>query len=132
VNSKTSRRVIARTVAAKLLEEPKERKHWITVLAAYLVDANRVGELDLVVNDIAHELFEQKGELLVDVTSARPLTEQVRAELKALLKESTGANQVDLSEQVDPAILGGLIARTPDAQLDVTVRTKLRQLAAIK
>lgn len=132
MNSKTSRRVIARTIAAKLLEEPKERKHWIAVLAAYLVDANRVDELDLVVNDIAHELFEQRGELLVDVTSARPLTEQVRAELKALLKESTGAKQVDLSEQVDPAVLGGLIARTPDAQLDVTVRTKLRQLAAIK
>lgn len=132
MNSKTSRRVIARTIAAKLLEAPQERKHWIMVLAAYLVDANRVDELDLVVNDIAHELYVQKGELLVDVTSARPLTDHVRAELKSLLQESTGASQVELTESVDPALLGGLIARTPDAQLDVSVRTNLKQLATIK
>ena len=132
MNSKTSRRVIARTVASRLIEEPQKREHWLAVLAAYLVDANRVDELDLVVNDIAHELFEQKGELLVDVASARPLTDQVRSELKAALAEVTGATSVSLAESVDPSLLGGLVARTPDAQLDMTVRTKLRQLATIK
>lgn len=132
MNAKTSRRVVARTIASKLLEDPAQRKHWVTVLAAFLVDTNRVDELDLIVNDIAHELYEQKGELLVDVTSARPLTDQVRAELTALLKEVTSAKHVDLAERTDPALLGGLIARTPDAQLDVSVRTKLKQLATIK
>ncbi|MEK7153287.1 MAG: ATP synthase F1 subunit delta [Acidobacteriota bacterium] len=132
MNSKTSRRVIARTIAAKLLEEPQRRKHWVQVLAAYLVDVNRVQELDLVVNDIAHELFEQKGELLVDVASARPLTEQVRAELKKVLADATSAKHIDLAEHIDPYLLGGLIARTPDAQLDVSVRTTLKQLATIK
>jgi F-type H+-transporting ATPase subunit delta len=123
---------LARTVAAKLLEEPKERKHLINMLAAFLVDTNRVNEIDLIVNDIARELFEQKGELLVDVTSARPLSDQVRSELVALLKSSTSAKQVDLTEHIDPTLLGGLIARTPDAQLDVSVRTKLKRLATIK
>jgi F-type H+-transporting ATPase subunit delta len=132
VNSKASRRVIARTVAAKLLAQPKERKHWIAALAAYLVEHNRTDEVDLVVNDIAHELFEQKGQLLVDVTSARPLSEQVRAELTRVLKDATAAHEVSLTENIDPSLLGGLIARTPDAQLDASVRTKLRMLAAIK
>lgn len=132
MNRKASRRVIARTIAAKLLAEPSQRKHWVAVLAAYLVDANRVDELDLVVNDIAHEFFEQRGELVVDVTSARPLTDQVRNELKQLLKSATAAKNIDLYEKVDPALLGGLIARTPDAQLDVSVKTKLQKLATIK
>jgi len=132
VNSKASRRVIARTVAAKLLAEPKARKHWITALAAYLVENNRTDEVDLVVNDIAHELFEQKGQLLVDVTSARPLSEQVKSELTRVLKDATAAKEVSLTESIDPSLLGGLIARTPDAQLDASVRTKLRMLAAIK
>jgi len=132
VNSKASRRVIARTVAAKLLAEPKARKHWITALAAYLVENNRTDEVDLVVNDIAHELFEQKGQLLVDVTSARPLSEQVKSELTRVLKDATAAQEVSLTENIDPSLLGGLIARTPDAQLDASVRTKLRMLAAIK
>ena len=132
MNSKVSRRVIARTVASKLLAEPKQRKHWIAALAAYLVETNRVNEVDLVVNDIAHELFEQKGELLVDVTSARPLTDTVKSELTRVLKDATAAKEVTLTEAVDPSLVGGLIARTPDAQLDASVRTKLKQLAAIK
>lgn len=132
MNSKVSRRVLARTVAAKLIAEPAKRKLWIDQLAAYLVQHNRAGELDQIVNDIAHELFEQKGELVVDVTSARPLTDTVRSELQKILKDETGAKQVSITETVDPSLLGGLVARTPDAQLDVSVRTKLKQLATIK
>jgi F-type H+-transporting ATPase subunit delta len=132
VNSKASRRVIARTVAAKLLSEPNQRKHWVQALAAYLIETRRADEIDLIVNDIARELFEQRGELVVDVTSARPLTDPVRKELKSLLKEVTDAKEVLLSESVDSSLIGGLIARTPDAQLDASVRTKLKQLATIK
>lgn len=132
MNSKASRRVIARTVAAKLLSEPNQRKHWVQALAAYLIETRRADEIDLIVNDIARELFEQRGELVVDVTSARPLTDPVRKELKSLLKEVTDAKEVLLSESVDSSLIGGLIARTPDAQLDASVRTKLKQLATIK
>jgi len=132
VNSKTSRRVIARTVAAKLLAEPSKRKHWVQALAAYLVETRRVDEIDLLVNDIARELFDQKGELVVDVTSARPLTDTIRQELSSMLKGATGAHDVQLTEAVDPSLIGGLIARTPDAQLDASLRTKLKQLATIK
>ena len=132
MNGKVSRRVLARTLAAKLFEQPSERAHWIKALAAFLVDTNRVGELDLIVNDIAHELYVQRGELLVNVTSARPLSDQVREELRHILKSATSAREVDLTESIDPSLLGGLIARTPDAQLDASVRTKLKVLATIK
>lgn len=126
-----SRRVIARTIAERLIAEPTRHKHWIAVLAAYLVEQNRVPEADLIVNDIAHELFEQDGQLLTHVTSARPLSETVRASLKKLLAEQTDAKHVILTESVDPSLLGGLIARTSDAELDASVRTKLNRLATI-
>ena len=132
MNSKTSRRVLAQTVASKLLAEPQKRKHWIQALAAFLVENRRTDEIDMLVNDISRELFLQKGELVVDVTSARPLTDDIRRELAASLKRATGANDVQLTEAVDPSLLGGLIARTPDAQLDASVRSKLKQLATIK
>jgi F0F1-type ATP synthase delta subunit len=130
--SKLSRRVIARTVAAKLLAEPAKRKHWLQVAAAYLIEHNQAGDIDLLVNDIAHEVFEQSGKLFVDVTSARPLTDGVRSELKRLLSDATSATQVDLTEHIDKDLLGGLIARTPSAELDTSVRSKLRQLATLK
>lgn len=131
MNPKLSRRVIARTVAAKLLAEPKRTRHWMQVVAAYLIEHNRVEEVDLVVNDIAHELFAQNGQLLVDVTSARALSTTLRDEIKRNLRKATGAKHVALSEHIDPDLLGGLIARTPDQQLDLSVRTRLRRLAAI-
>jgi len=126
-----SRRVIARTIAGKLLAEPKRQDHWVQVLAAYLIDQHRIDAADLLVNDIAHELYVQDGQLLTHVTSARPLTETVRASLKKLLADQTEARKVILTEATDPALLGGLVARTSDAELDASVRTKLQRLATI-
>jgi ATP synthase F1 delta subunit len=131
MNNKVSRRVIARTVAAKLLAEPAKRSHWLNVTAAYLIDQKMADDVDLIINDIAHELFEQSGHLLVDVTSARTLPNTVRAELTRIMRDETGATRVELVESTDPSLLGGLIARTPDAVVDASVRTKLKQLASL-
>jgi F0F1-type ATP synthase delta subunit len=114
-----------------LLAEPTRTKHWIKVTAAYLMEQHMVDDVDLFINDIAHELFQQSGHLLVDVTSARKLTDSIREDLKSTLKATTGAKRVELSEHQDPSLLGGLIARTPDATLDASVRTKLKQLASL-
>jgi len=128
---KLSRRVIARTLAAKLVASPAERAKWVRALAAYLVEQNRTKETDLIVNDVAHELFIQNGQLLVTAVSARPLSESIRTELKQMIKQATQAKRVELTESVDPDLLGGLIARTPDAEADLSVRTKLKQLASL-
>lgn len=126
-----SRRIIARTIAAKLVAEPKRQSHWLKVLAGYLVEQNRVNEAELILNDISRELFEQKGYLLTHVTSARPLSETARTSLEHYLRQATEAKHVTLTESVDPSLLGGLIAKTADAELDASVRTKLNRLATI-
>jgi ATP synthase F1 delta subunit len=131
MNSKLSRRVIARAVAAKLLAEPQRRSHWLKVVAAHLVEQSMAEDVDLVVSDIAHELYAQSGQLLADVTSAHPLTDALRDELKRTLREATDAKHVALSEHVDRDLLGGLVARTPDGVLDVSVRAQLKQLGSI-
>jgi F-type H+-transporting ATPase subunit delta len=95
------------------------------------MDQHQASDLDLFINDLAHELYEQSGHLLVDVTSARKLTASVRTKLKHTLQHTTNAKRVELSEHIDPALLGGLIARTPDGELDASVRTKLKQLASL-
>jgi ATP synthase F1 delta subunit len=126
-----SRRVLARTIAAKLVAEPSHQSHWLRVLAAHLVDQNRADEADLIIHDIEQELYEQAGQLTVHVTSARSLTDSTRQSLKKMLKDQTDAKQVVLTEKVDPGLLGGLIARSAHAELDASVRTKLNQLASI-
>jgi len=131
MQNKTSRRILARTVAAKLLAEPAKRKVWVEALAAYLVQYGMEKQADQVINDIARELYIQGGHLSVSVTSARKLSDSAREELKHTLQAATSAKSVELIEQVDPGLLGGLVARTPDAVLDVSVRSKLKQLASL-
>lgn len=126
-----SRRVLARTIAGKLVAEPSRQDYWMRVLAAYLVEQNRSAEAGLVIHDIERELYEQSGKLLVHIRSARPLSDSARSALKSLLADKMHAKQVSLSEKTDPDLLGGLVARTADAELDESVRTKLNQLVAI-
>lgn len=131
MQGKASRRVLARTIADKLLAEPENRSHWLQVLAAYLMDHGMDEDVDLILNDIARELYRQGGHLLVDVTSARALSDSTREELKRMLASQTNASYVELSERIDPDLLGGLVARTPDAVIDASVRTKLKHLASL-
>ena len=132
MTARVSLRILARTVASRLLAAPEKRARTIKSLAAYLVEHKMADDADLVLNDIARELLLQNGQLSATVTSARPLTDAVRRELVQILKASTGARSVDLSEQTDPGLLGGLVARTADRMLDTSVRTTLKHLATIK
>jgi ATP synthase F1 delta subunit len=130
-NASFSRRIIARVIASKLVAEPARQEYWMQVLAAYLVENNRITEADLIISDIEHELYVQDGQLVVTVTSARPLAADVRKSLSSLLANRTGAKSVTMSEAVDPSLLGGLVARTADAELDASVRTQLNRIATI-
>jgi F0F1-type ATP synthase delta subunit len=130
--AKTSRRVLAQTVASQLLAEPEKHKRIMQGLAAYLVEHKMVDDAKLVMSDIAHELFVQGGDLPVTVVSARRLSGNSLKELESVLKSATGARKVALAQETDENLLGGFIARTPDAEIDASVRTRLKQLAAIK
>lgn len=127
-----SRRVIARTIAEKIVHEPNQAHHWIQVLAAYLLENNLVDDADLLAKDITREVFEQTGELAATVTSARPLTDSLREQIQTMLRAQTGAKKVVLKEETDADLLGGFVAQTSDAEIDASVRARLQQLAAIK
>lgn len=129
--NKISQRTFAKTIAQKMIQDPARRKHWIKMLAAYMVETGIADKVDAVANDVAREIFVQSGELLVRVSSARPLSDATRKQVERIIKEQSGAKDVILDETVDPGLLGGLIARTPDAELDLSVRSKLKQLASI-
>lgn len=131
MNGKASRRVLARTVVTKLLTEPDRRDYWLKATAAYLMNHNMDEDVDLIINDIAYELYLQSGHLIVEVTSARELSNSTREELTRMLKEATNAAAIELSESIDPELLGGLIARTPSGVIDASVRTRLKQLASL-
>lgn len=125
--SRVPRRKIAAYAAAQLLKGHNVSKQ----LAAYLVEAGRTGEVDLLIRDIESALGDQ-GILYADVTSSRKLGGASLDQITKYLKSTTDAKKVHLRTTVDESVLGGVRIDTPDKQLDSTLRHRLNQLTASK
>jgi ATP synthase F1 delta subunit len=73
-------------------------------------------------------LWAEENKLLpVTVTSAVELDEELVKEIGERIEEQTG-RKVDLSSNVDPDVLGGLMVRVGNMVLDGTVRNRLERL----
>jgi ATP synthase F1 delta subunit len=74
------------------------------------------------------ELWEQENQLLpVRVTSAVELDDKTVRQIGDRIAEQTG-RKVDLSSQVDPDILGGIVVRVGNSILDASIRNRLESL----
>lgn len=117
-----SRRKLAEYVATRLIAGDTPKKA-LREVAAYLVEAKRTRELELVVRDIESALAAH-GVVIADVTSARPLSDKLRQEIGTLVD----AKDVKLRETIDESVLGGVRVVTPDKRFDGTIRRKLAVL----
>lgn len=131
MNGSSGRRRLAGVIAQRLIDEPQQRALWLKRLAARLLQQGRTDQLHLYINDIAAELQARGHHLSLEVESARKLTPAMRSSISKELRELTGTKSVSLHETVSPDLVGGFIARTPDGELDASLKHGLRKLAAI-
>ncbi|MBI2761072.1 MAG: ATP synthase F1 subunit delta [Chloroflexi bacterium] len=73
-------------------------------------------------------LDQQRGIEHAEVTTAVSLSEAEQRAVAERLKQVTGAQEVRMSSKVDPALIGGMIARIGDRLIDGSTRTRLIQL----
>lgn len=126
----TSRRRVAKFVATQLINGESSSRV-AKVLAAYLVSNREKRQIELVIRDIESELLKSHSYLSANVSSAHKLTSEARESLIEMLKNETGAEMVELSEELDESLIGGVIVRTPEAEMDSSVKSKLTRLKAI-
>jgi ATP synthase F1 delta subunit len=75
-----------------------------------------------------NSMWAEENKLLpVTVTSAVELDESLVQDIGRSIEEQTG-RRVELSSNVDPDVLGGLIVRVGNMVLDATVRNRLEKL----
>lgn len=111
--------------AAALLEAHAGRE--VLNLARLLVGANRVGELDGIIEQFHLLADEDAGRVRATATTAVLLTRSDADKLQASLSRRLG-REVRLHNQVDRAIIGGLVLRMGDRVIDASVATRLQQL----
>lgn len=94
-----------------------------------LLVSNGDAELSGAVADAFRELAdEHDGIGRAQVTTAVPLGDGQRERLRSRLMSMAGLQQVELSERVDPDLLGGLVARIGDRLIDGSARSRLSSM----
>ena len=99
----------------------------LRAIAAYLVESRRLRETDLVIRAIEDVLAAQ-GVVIAHVATARPLT----TELKAAITNVVAAQEIHITETVDPELIGGVRIEMPGKLLDATIKRKLLALRQAK
>jgi F-type H+-transporting ATPase subunit delta len=94
---------------------------------ALLAERHRMPALFRIKREFDARWAEENKLLPVTVTSAIELDEGLAEEIGERIQEQTG-RKVELSSNVDPDVLGGLMVRVGNMVLDGTVRNRLERL----
>ena len=122
-------RRVDRANRVRLLEELLEDKvspHTLGLLA-FIVTQGRARQLPQILEEMSALAAESRNSVVAEVRAAIPLDETQREELARALSKSTGKN-VEVKVVVDPAVIGGVVAKLGDTVIDGTVRRRLEQL----
>lgn len=117
------RRGLVRALAERL-ELARETRAFLLLL----VDENRTGLLQSIRDALQELVDRQAGRVEATVRSARPLSETQQARLREALSRRVNA-EVSLTTEVDPTLIGGVVARVGDLLFDGSVKTQLASLA---
>lgn len=91
-----------------------------------ILKKRREALLEMIAEEFVAQYKRHKNIITAHVTSAVPLDDTLRNKVIGIVKE-TGAG-VDLIEKVDTEIIGGLIVRVEDKQVDASIARKLNDL----
>jgi len=115
-----------RTVLEELISRSRVRETTGSFLRVLLKN-QRLSQLREVVVRFRAVLDERGGIVAANVTTARPIPEELKNTLHETLTAATG-QKVRLSFTTDEAIIGGLVARIGSTIYDGSVRNQLQQV----
>lgn len=92
-----------------------------------MAQKRRLFVLPQMLANLALRISDEKGEVVVEVTSAAPMSADQQKKLAASLKASAGKT-VKLKTSVDESLIGGLVVSLGSTMIDTSVKAKLAAL----
>lgn len=95
-----------------------------------MIERDRLNEIPGLADTLAELINRQRGIITADVTTAIPLD----AELESIVAQRLATylnhdpSKINLRGHVDPAIIGGVVARVGDRLIDDSVRGRIERL----
>lgn len=119
---------IEATVKKNVVRELTAEAHPLTAnFLQVLIDRGRVDAFPEIARAFAERVAAAEGRLEVEAVTAVPLPDDLRERIVAEVSRQTG-REVDLTEWVDPDILGGLVLRIGGAVVDGSIRHRIDDL----
>ena len=95
------------------------------LLAAYLIENRQTRDAAHIMRAVETEL-NSRGITQVEITSAHEVSDTVKQELASLLK----AKNPVFHETIDKKVIGGVMAKAGEQEIDLTVRGRLNRFKA--
>ena len=118
---------VKRAVLAAVMDAAGLASGEVRRMVAMLADRDRLTALPDLAAAFAERLQDAQQVVQADVASAVPLSDASRAALTAALGRATGKT-VTMTERVDPALVGGIVARVGTFVYDSSVTRQLDRL----
>ena len=116
----------ARTAAAAVLENQGFGK-LVRDFVGVVANNRRLAALRSIIAAFAALVAQKRGVVVAHVSSAHPLTDVQREQLRARLIEA-GYGSVNIQDRVDPSLLGGLVVRIGARLYDTSLKSRLQRL----
>jgi len=121
----TDARLPAERRTAVVAELLGERAHATTVaLVNLLIEAGRARDIGKIVEELSRRSAAEREHVLAEVRAAVPLDDDRRTRLADALSRATGRT-VEVRVIVDPAVVGGVVARVGDEVFDGSIASRL-------
>jgi F0F1-type ATP synthase delta subunit len=123
-----SRTKLARYIADQIAEGASEDRIAQSV-AAYLIEAGKTADLESLMRDVQEIRAEEQGVVELVARSAFPLDASEKSQIEAVAKRQyPNTKKVIMHEEHDETVIGGASLSMSQANLDVTIRSKLNRL----
>jgi len=97
-----------------------------------LAENGRLASVDGVLNSFGIIMAAVRGEVICEVTTAKPLDAAMKKELEASLKAFLKKGEsLQLTMKVDPTIIGGMIVSIGDKYADMSMASKITKFTSL-
>ena len=93
-----------------------------------VVEKQRYNELDAILEYFMARVKEYKKIGIAQVVSPMELSEEWRTRIEQRLLETTEYDSMEMSYDVDPTLIGGLVIRIGDTVIDSSIQSKLTDI----
>jgi F-type H+-transporting ATPase subunit delta len=94
-----------------------------------MINKTREAAMPEIITSFIQQYKDKKGIQIVRLTTATPVTDNVRQAIIAQVKSTGNIDKLELEEVVNPAIIGGFVLQAGDKLVDASIAYDLQNIA---